>query len=163
MTTRRAGRTSSRRSPKKRTNWEFVNPTGTLAAAGETPVDLTADALIGGDQTGKVLRMVGEVNLHNPGVAGTYGFALGVTIMTADGFVATAVPDPLTDANQGWYYWVATTTRLTPELSWMRTFDIRTQRVIRGGFRLIMIAQASAANPSTMIFSFTARLLWQLD
>ena len=74
-----------------------------------------------------------------------------------------AQPNPLTDINQGWYLWRALqSVRITAEMNYTWEFDIRTARVVRGGFRLVGVLE-TGTNPGPVRLSLSGRMLWQID
>jgi len=168
MTTRRGGRRLSRRSraPAGRTQWEFVTPIAVLATGSQVVTDLTADVIGNNDLPGTLIRFVGSLQMSGATASGVYQLGFGITVMTVDALVAGAVPDPLTDNNQSWYYWngqrkEALTSAAQGTAPPVAEFDIRSARRIRPGFRLVAIFE-SGGNPGTINFSLQARLLWRV-
>ncbi len=87
----------------------------------------------------------------------------GIGVVTEDALAALAVPDPASDFNQDWYYWRAQTIKVQTTnggdqfVSWEA--DIRSQRRLRGGYRLILVVQAVTAPYQTRVHA-GMRLLW---
>ena len=170
MTTRRRfqpRRAVSRK--KKRTVWEnlqFVH--SHIAAASLIFLDLTPEPmssdLVG---TAKCLRILGHhSSAPDAGsLLDSFGYGIGITVMTNDAFTAGAVPDPLTDFQQSWYYWdiqqnrVATNVGLTSRPVY---FDMRTQRVLRSGFKLALVTQTLIEDQAQFL-DVTMRLLWEIN
>jgi len=171
MTTRpRARRPSARRtSRKKRTVWEnlFIeHPHGTIGE--EVFTDFTPEPM-GSDLVGsaKILRMIMNFTWSKDATAinstiQTIGF--GISVMTNDAFAAGALPDPLSDFQQSWYYWTAFAGVFNTNFNvYERSADIRTQRVLRQGFKLVGVSQSLAANDLDTSFRITMRNLWEID
>ena len=165
MTTRRRTRRSSGRSRAIRTIWEFLTPQNTaLAGNSSTASDLTADIANIGHST-KIIRLIGHIQVNNPTVDGRYEWFAGISVVTLDAFTAGELPDPRTDSQQSWYYWAAgspdspigNNSFQGPEKT---AFDIRTQRVLRPGFRLVLVFE-TGANPGSLSIQMRARALWQ--
>ena len=104
----------------------------------------------GGVGTATIKRMIANfswslsVNLVENEVA---HLAVGIAVVSLDALVAGAVPDPLSDFNQDWYYWTGrffkhTATQQNPQLDWGT--DIRSQRRLRGGYALMMAVETPA-------------------
>ncbi len=91
---------------------------------------------------------------------------IGVTIMTNDGFVALAPPDPLSDSSQSWYYWMLRDFRVaqTVNINDQWSADIRSARRLRGGFKLVLVVETDAATHiAASTFRATMRNLWRVD
>ena len=160
MTTRRPRSRSFRRTPQK-TLWEQISPTGSLASGAEQTSDLTADIVAEHETRAKATRLIGKLWVGDPGVSGKYTFALGIGIMSLDGFNGGNVPDPLTDLDHSWWFHEAVIKHFSGSNDVQMPIDIKTSRNLQRGFRLILVAEAGS-NPSTIEWSFTARLLWTI-
>ena len=139
-----------------------MTPQTTFAVLGDLAfTNLTADAAVN-DRPVTLLRMVGSWSLGDPGANGFYEAALGVSVMSEAGMGGLALPEPISDSNQSWYYWDHMRANLNVTgLGRDKVFDIRTARVIRPGFRLVLILEAGVI-PSGVKMTFSARLLWGL-
>jgi len=90
---------------------------------------------------------------------------VGMAIITQDAFDGPSVPDPEGDFQQGWYYW-ASRANLVENAANDRMVhwdaDIRTQRVLRGGYVLVFVTQNLTQELPGDITS-SLRLLWEID
>ena len=74
-----------------------------------------------------------------------FHLGIGVGVVSLDALVAGAVPDPLSDFNQDWYYWTSrflkhvTANQGPPAQQW--EIDIRSRRRLRGGYALMLAAE----------------------
>ena len=115
---------------------------------------------------GTCLRMLGNGNFHPAGtfsLTEQYQFGVGVAVVTQDANFAGAVPDPLIDVLQDWYYWHAWNGLLseaTPNYQW--SFDIRTARKLREGYRLVWVSQVFAEEIGSEL-KVNLRTLWTLS
>ncbi len=154
---------------KPPTRWEnlFFQFAHTAAAsqsvAGLTPEPM--QALLTG--TALIRRLILHGEIHSTAVVPAGGevfdIGLGISVVTNDAFAAPVIPDPLSDFQQGWYYWTERTGFLTPEFpSYHWDAEIRSMRKLRSGFKLILTTE----NPITELahlVSITARTLWTVD
>ena len=70
--------------------------------------------------------------------------AVGVAVVSLDALTAGAVPDPLSDFNQDWYYWTGRFLKHQASSdanvsAW--DVDIRSRRRLRGGYALMMAVE----------------------
>ena len=78
-----------------------------------------------------------------------YGF--GICVVTKDGLAGGAVPLPLSDFEQDWYWWEAGNQRQNSESVITLPIDVRTSRRLRGGYRLALIGQNGVNELSTFV------------
>ncbi len=170
MPPRRRSRSSGRRTSRKRTLWENLTLSHAHGVAGEAVVtDITPEPM-GTDLVGtaKILRCIIELGYSKDGASVSNTIqrvGVGITIMTNDGFASLAVPDPLADFQQSWYYWTALTnvfssTGVNPLV---RLADIRTSRLLRSGFKLVLISQSLSTNDVDSSVQISMRNLWEVD
>ena len=145
MTTRRQSRGRFRRSARTPTRWETLN-FAMVHAAGASIVfaDITVEPVLDNEAgTATIRRVIAHVNYAPVGL-GTHEFAIGIAVVTMDAMAAGALPDPLGDFQQGWYYWTQRPMLVDAEAG-LRTldfdFDVRTMRKLRGGYRLALITE----------------------
>ena len=152
------------RTPRRRTTWfnKFFETSHT-AAPDQSVFDITHPAIAAGaEPTGTVVRMILEVHMANAAtVADLTSLGLGILVTTLDAFTAGAVPDPLTDEGQDWYYWWAGKPALSAEGLLVVKQDIRSARKLRGGYRLILVAE-NTVNELTTEIAFMVRTLWMM-
>ncbi len=170
MTLRRGSRRSSaRRTSRKRTTWENLFIEQAHGTAGEQKVtDLTPEPMgAAGIGTATIVRSIISFSYMLDAAATTatpQQLGIGITVVTNDAFAALAVPDPLSDFAQDWYYWTARAMRLQldamTQISW--DVDIRSARRLRGGFKLAIISQSPASNDVDTTLFITMRNLWQI-
>ena len=143
--------------------WDQSRFTHALTAVADQSVtDISLPNLgVGAVQTGRIVRMIGEIQISAT-TAALSDLAVGVVVVSLDASQGV-VPDPLTDAEQDWYYWrsgivfaanTASASRLT---TWQ--FDIRTSRRLRGGYRLVAISE-NDENPQSTSVHWNVRGLW---
>ena len=167
---RRGGRRSSQRGPRRQTTWEnlhFEHPHGTageLVLTDLTPEPMAA-SLVG---TATLIRCILSF-AFGPDGSGTgtiwQRLAAGIFVCTADAFTAGAVPDPVSDFNQDWYYWTERTlfrpsTQTDAIDRW--SVDIRSARRLRGGYKLVLASESPGANTFDTALWVTMRNLWQI-
>ncbi len=158
------------RARKKRTVWENLSLIHTHApAASQVITDISpepmATDLVG---SAKILRCVGHLTFSLSAVSGTLvqvaGF--GISVVTNDAFAALAVPDPISgDFQQGYYYWTSFGFNVTDGEgpNWQdMPFDVRTQRVLRSGYKLVMSSETPLQDQTTTVF-ISMRNLWEID
>ena len=158
----RRSRGSSRRSPRVKTFWELIDShADDLGISSQAVVDLTADPILSsGEDSGRILRLVGHITASNGSVTGEYHIGIGLSLVIQDA-VGVVTPDPLTD-DMGWYYHMTDRFHLSfgGGSRNLAEFDIRTSRRLRAGFRLLMVKQNGATSAGTLDLSFHARALW---
>ncbi len=163
-------RTRSRRSfqgVRTPTRWEnlifeFVQ----TAAASQNILDLTPEPMATDLQgTATIKRMIGKLQVVSLSDAGSAQETLiGIAVITNDAFAAGAVPDPLTDAQQSWYYWnhiIVVPVGGAPHVT-VVDFDMRTMRKLRGGYKLVAVVQNGTNVIALTVFA-TFRNLWVVD
>ena len=165
---RRRSRRSSRGS-RRRTTWDQSRFTHIMtAAASQSTTDISPPNLdVGATQTATILRLIGQIQLISPLTAGAADVAVGVCVVSADA-AQGAVPDPLTDQSQDWYYWRSGLVPLTTGLvagggstNPVWEFDIRTSRRLRGGYRLVAISE-NDEDPEIAHLHWNVRGLWTI-
>ena len=113
-----------------------------MAATAQSVSDISHDEILTGtQQTGRILRIIGEYTLGVPGSSGLYQVGIGIFVATQDGVLATP-PDPLEDINQSWFYWDAPRLEMDAAAaapSYTKPFEIRSGRRLRSGFRLGLV------------------------
>jgi len=116
--------------------------------------------------TAKLLRMIGRSTMFAVGtdVTALQMMFLGVTVATRDAFDAGVLPDPSSDFQQSWFYWsklaVPGNVGLGGPVAQV-DFDIRTQRVLRSGFDLVLIHDKRLTELPLEV-STSLRLLWEI-
>jgi len=106
---RHRGYRRSSRGSRAKTTWSqssFSHPLA--AAAGQFITDITAQIIVtGGEEIGTCRRLIGNLTLSPDAGAGltAYNYASGVAVVTKDALSAGAIPDPIADDEQDWYYW----------------------------------------------------------
>ncbi len=159
-------RTSFRGGPRKPTRWEnLLFEVVVTAVASQDVFDLTPEPMATDLQgTATLKRMICHVDINPVVSAGMNTFLMGICVVTNDAFAAAAVPDPLTDAQQSWYYWTqrvySAVNAAEARVSW--DFDMRTMRKLRGGYKLIGVLQ-NPTNQSNQTVSLAFRNLWTVD
>jgi len=168
MTTSRRAPRRSRRTVRKRTLWKqsstlFVHTTAAdiqVADLTPSPMNTTQEG------SAKVLRMLGSVDLTAEGTnAAANAWALGMYVAGHEEFDQNAIAAPLGgDPQQGWYYWThrdfqhAASGQKPMEIM----LDIRTARVLRAGYKLLMVSQT----PVTALIievRISLRTLWEIN
>jgi len=152
------------RGAKMRTSWEQRIFSFVLAAAGTQSVaDLTPEPMRTSNfGTSTIRRMILHATLLNDAAASTTAInsAIGVSVITADAFGAAAVPDPLDDVNQDFYYWAHRTfmdRSGNSQFDW--DADIRSMRRLRAGYKLVLIVH-SPVNEVASQLDVSVRTLW---
>ncbi len=172
MTTRVSRRSPSRRrstSGRRPTTWENLIINHPHGVVGETVVtDITPEPMAS-DLVGRATIVRCILNLRmNKDTSATSNtlqrIGLGITVMTNDAFAALAVPDPLSDFQQDWYYW---TTLQQVFASGnidgpAKDHDNRTARLLRGGFKLVLISESLSLNDIDTNLSIMMRNLWKI-
>ena len=174
MTTARQGRFRSRRTgrgSRPKTRWEnlfFTQAHG--VALSRVFTDLTPEPIISSNVasgTAKIVRFLAHFDYKSNGTIVAPGevftISVGVGVVTIDAVTAGAIPDPETDFTQGWYYWTGRSPLLTsehPMVSW--DTDIRTARVLRGGYRLVIVSETLLQELASDL-TVSIRDLWVVD
>ena len=137
------------------------------STAGIIALDLTPPPMMTTEEgTAKILRMIGHFQISSVNVtAAAQRLAVGVMVVGHEGFEQLAFSTPLSgDDTQAWYYWTSRAPQFgatgQPVVSW--DIDIRTQRLLRGGYKLVMISQ-NPAQTLTLDMDVALRLLWEID
>jgi len=89
--------------------------------------------------------------------------ATGISVVTADALAALALPDPIGDVATDWYYWTAAAAIMGAAAQTNPVeidADIRTSRVLRGGYRLVLSTESPASNDVDTNVSLAIRALW---
>ena len=95
------------------------------------------------EPTGACLRLIGNFTL-SPSVgivAEVYNISVGIAVVSQA--VTSQVPTPVGDPSQDWYYWSVWSGILSPtsNINQTVTFDIRTSRRLREGYRLVFVSE----------------------
>ncbi len=114
------------------------------------------------------LLIKGQYQVDGAGASVNAQFTtVGICVVTNDAFFAAAVPDPLGDTTQGWYYWDNFT--LNPQnINAAGTMDshvltdIKTKRRLRGGYKLVLVTEAPAGNDLATKIILSIRALWKI-
>ena len=173
MTTRSRSRRSfgrRTRGARRKTTWENLFIEHAHGTAGEEKVtDLSPEPMAtDGIGTATLLRSIMQYSFmidSNSSTTTPQQLALGMTVLTNDAFAALAVPDPLSDFQQDWYYWVAKAKVFDIDagpqsIDWEA--DIRSARRLRGGFKLAVVSQSPASNDIDTTCFITLRNLWAI-
>ena len=151
--------------PVRPMTWHNQSTTLSLTpAAGQKLVDLSHPRIqSGAEGTGTCIRMLLTVGIHNAAATTTpdiTSIGIGVGVLTADALAALVSPDPLSDTDQDWYYWWGGSRQVSSlGLEW--SADIRSARKLRGGYRLVLVAE-NETNELTTVVDVTARTLWKM-
>ena len=134
------------------------------AAASQNQLDLSHPRIqSGAEGTGTCIRMLLTVGIHNAALTTApdiTSIGVGVCVVTADAFVAQALPDPLFDTDQDWYYWWGGSRQVSSlGLEW--SVDVRSARKLRGGYRLVLVAE-NVINELITNVDLTIRTLWKM-
>ena len=153
--------------PRRQTTWYNRRRLITHTAAAEIQAtELTHPAISSGFQPGGTcLRLIMEIRLRNSAtVHDAVTFGVGVVVVTADALAvpsAVALPDPMADEEQDWYYWWTGEVSLSDEGLLPVKIDIRSARKFRGGYRLVLLTENVIAELTTEV-SIMARTLWMM-
>jgi len=166
MTTRRRFRRSGGR--RKRTQWTQLSPVFPHVAAADTFLaDLTPEPMASSlEGTAKILRFLANFTITQTAAENaTNEYGVGVAVLGHEAFDGLAVPDPLVgDFSQGWYYQTERAYQRTAAGGGMLTWevDIRTSRVLRAGYKLVMVSR-SPVNPVAITVRVGIRMLWEIN
>jgi len=172
--------TMRRRSPRRRSGsgrqrvtWQNDALRFTLGSTG-TPVffDITPEPMKGGDPrhgTATCKRIILSANLNQIALVDNVpqSMALGIYVLTQEAITATTILGPLDVGQdiQDWYYWTARTTFRdagtgdgNAQVNW--EVDIKTQRRLRGGYGMVVVAAADTDNTVSMLLTLGIRSLW---
>ena len=146
------------------TTWaqQVTQPTLTAVASRQL-FDLTHPDLVSSDLGGTCMRMILQIHASTLGtVPEIEGLACGVIRISNDAFLAgpAAVPAPMTDLTQDWYYWWGGFPPLFNEATQVVAVDIRSARRLRGGDRLVLIME-NPVNELAIELSIMRRTLWK--
>ncbi len=141
-------------------------PTGTTVFADLTPPPLLISGEEFGHGSATLKRAIMSFTLaqltQEANVMQTMGLAMYVS--TSRAVADSAIRDALFESEADWYYWTARgqlrETDFPLQESW--DVDLKTQRRLREGYKLVMTAQAAVANTQTMVLTVGARLLWTI-
>jgi len=134
-----------------------------LLAAAEDVSDLLGGLTVAEKQrVGTVLRIVGDIYIHNETVNAQVFGRWGIHPVTDDGLAASAVPDPTTDVGAGWmwnehFYSDSSTVGRD---AYRSKLDIRAKRRIAGETTLAFVIENIGAGPMQYAFGF--RLLYSV-
>jgi len=170
-TYRRRSSSRSTRRPRIRTTWnqsfhEFVQTGG----AQQTVFDISHPLITDNETSGGTcLRLIGDLRFENGGASADHiTLGIGISVVTADSiFSSAAIPDPLADFRQDWYFWRASAWHLSPAgdpTSFVSIpIDIRSSRRIREGFRLAAIVDKAVTTETSWNLVLSLRTLWTLQ
>ena len=174
MVTRRRSPRGRRGSVRQKVTWNNHALTFTLATSGVLVfANLTPKPLsIGDDAHGTAVskRVIMNFSARQVGPASdvTQQFGIALYIQTLQAITQLEILQPLSAQNvdQDWYYWTARSTfRETSDnldsLNW--DVDIKTQRRLRSGYGMILVAEPVAANTSNIIITASVRQLWAIS
>jgi len=155
MTTRQGSRRrrSTGRGRKVRTQWHQSLLGASLIANAVAFAQITPVAFSTGVEAIKIMRLLGNVSIRSSSPDDLA--AVGVAVITGEAFDAAVVPDPVSDVSQSWYMWHGQV-----ESREAYQFDIRTARVLRTGYFLVVAFQAAPANLGTIQIEWQSRGLW---
>ncbi len=166
---RRVPRRSVRTRRVGKTSWENLNFSISLtAAASQVISDLTPEPMQTtheGVGLAVIQRMIAHVDFGFNATdvsAAAHDFAIGIGVVTLDAFAAGAVPDPLSNFDQDWYYWTHRQfKRTTAAEQALASFDfeIRSKRRLRGGYALVMVVE-NPVQLDAMNVNIAMRNLW---
>ncbi len=173
MTTRRPrARRSPGRSQRRKVSWENLAFNLSIAGGVAVAVDLTPEPMQTvhlGVGTATVRRSLLHFDLSN-NLASTSSItqfvSFGIAVVSEDALAALALPDPESDFNQDWLYWTRRAVKHSSagagaeQTSW--DSDIRSMRRLRGGYRLVGIAE-TPMNALTIDLHISARFLWSQE
>ncbi len=169
MTTKRRSRRGSTRTRRKRTLWENLSFLHShIAAASVVFSDLTPEPMQGDDAgVAKCLRIIGNVTAAPDAgsLLSDFNYAIGIAVVTADAIAAGTLPDPFTDFQQSWYYWTKRSYRVGAVEGRVNDgfdFQVRTQRLLRSGYRLVLVSETVLEDQAQAI-RIHMRNLWELD
>jgi len=161
---------SSGRTRRVPTTWEQIQtPINFPIVAVSSSFDITQQTIRLQENTGgTIIRTIGEFAFF-PDTGTALGdeaiVSLGICVVTKDALAAGALPDPSTDLEHDWYYWVST--RFAPvagggeDSTFRFKWDIRSSRRLREGYRLVLLAEKEVSE-GTFAGLLSMRNLWQL-
>ena len=130
MTTRRRGRSTSPRTPRRKLDWitAVVGPQS-VAPGQETLSDLTSGFPITDFERSRltVMRMVGTLRVNSTDANLSVDWAAGFTMMNEDQVNSLVLPDPATDDVQ-WLWWDARSSLPASDGSQQLTIDSKSRR-----------------------------------
>jgi len=137
------------------------------AAASISALDLTPEPMATSEfGVAKILRLIANFSLGAvSNSANPQHIAVGVYVVSHEAFLQLAFSTPFAgDPSQSWYYWknvVMVSAAGSAELvTWEA--DIRTQRLLRGGYKLVFIVE-NPVNSFAMTLEVSFRNLWEID
>lgn len=170
MSPRRFQRRSAPRTTRQRLSWwQTVFQFQMTSAADQQVADLTPEPLLStttGQGNATIRRFITTFSWTYDGASAVadvaHDISVGVAVVTQDALAAGAMPDPLTDPGQDWYYWTHRQMKIVsannqPMHYW--EIDIRTARRLRGGYRLALIVQNPVQEEATNL-NVATRALW---
>jgi len=134
------------------------------AAASQAAIDISHLTISLGDNAGGTcLRLMGNFTYgFNDAIFEDANIGVGVAVVTKDAMSIGTMPDPLSDLEHDWYYWHAWEGIVGLENQHEQTFDIRSARKLREGYRLAFISQNFTQELSTTL-RVRLRTLWTLE
>ncbi len=137
---------------------------GGIAAADLTPEPI--QTITGDVGTATLVRAImhfdlsTEVDVNDPQTG-----AVGLYVVSHEGFDQTAFSDPNADFFQDWFYWTSRgidvrSNNQAAMASW--DVDIRSKRRLRGGYKFIMVAAGFSGNTVALELNVSMRLLWAM-
>ncbi len=134
-------------------------------------VDISHALITDGETSGGTCkRLIGDLRFENADASADHiVLGIGITVATVDAFIAGALPDPLTDLRQDWYYWRASAWHPGPTAASNANnfitipIDIRSGRRLREGFRLIAIIEKEITTEVAWNMVLSLRSLWTLQ
>ena len=176
MTTSRRSRSGGfrRRAPRQPTTWfnKRINFVQT-GAAQSTLTDISHPTISAFSNSGGICkRLIGAITWENASANDDH-FDLGVAIavVTEDALTGSEVPTPLdfSDQDQGFYFWATRSIHLeTSSVDAAGSqltipIDIRTSRRLRGGYRLVLVAEKGVTVEVSLNVSISLRSLWTVQ
>jgi len=156
----------ARRGRKRPTYWAQEKFSTLLGpAADQASQDISHISISLGDNAGGTcLRVIGNLNyFHNAATFEQFNIGVGIAVVTKDALAAGALPDPLSDLEQDWYYWHSWEGLLGfSDGQHQENFDIRTARKLREGYRLAFMMQSFTQELEGEI-QVNLRTLWTLE
>jgi len=173
MTTRRTPRRSVRRGTGRRreTRWEqFVISQTLLSSGAVQAVNLTPEPMSTGGSEHRggratLIRAIMNFSIHGVSASASPQIvSVGIYVADHEAVLQTSFLDPNADPLQDWYYWTSRNGQIDSTVNQVTTFwdaDIRSKRMLRGGYDLVMVSGGNAAlNDTAMDFVVGMRLLW---
>jgi len=171
-TSRRRPQSRSRRGgTRQRTTWENLRFNFVQTGGAQTNLlDLSHSSIISGASSGGTAkRLIGSLGLENAGSTSEHiEFGIGILVVTEDALTGGATPTPLdlNDEDQDWYFWATRSLHVAVAAGLNSQFeigiDIKTSRLLRGGYRLIAAVEKDVTVETSWNVSLSMRVLWAL-